>query len=170
MCLIIYKPAGVESPGRALLERAHFFNHDGCGLCSPNAFYKGLSFEKLATTAAKVGLDEPCLYHFRWATHGSVKRANCHPFFDPATGTFFMHNGVLGVYPKGDMTDSEFVFVRDIVPHLGAGLDSPDFAKAVCQVIGNSRFAFMQGRDVRLFGQWLESTDGLFFSNGRLFY
>ena len=143
MCLIIYKPAGVESPGRALLERAHFFNHDGCGLCSPNAFYKGLSFEKLAATAAKVGLDEPCLYHFRWATHGSVKRANCHPFYDPATGTFFMHNGVL---------------------------DSPDFAKAVCQVIGNSRFAFMQGRDVRLFGQWLESTDGLFFSNGRLFY
>lgn len=170
MRIIIYKPAGVEMPGRSLLTRAKKYNPHGCGLCSPSTFYKGLSFAALLKAAAKVGVDEPCLLHFRWATHGSVKRENCHPFYDEATGTYFMHNGVLSVRPPEDMTDSEYVFRRDLAPACADGLFTETLGKAVGRALEGSRFAFMQGDKVRLFGHWLEGLDGMCYSNGRLFY
>lgn len=48
--------------------------------------------------------------HFRFATHGSVRNRNCHPFRDG--DLFFAHNGVLPYPSVGDRTDSEFAFLR----------------------------------------------------------
>lgn len=167
MCIIIYKPVGVSMPSDAMLVAAHRRNPDGCGLCSPSVNYKSLDFSAFLRRAHKVRAFEPCLIHFRWATTGSVKKANCHPFYDAESGTYFMHNGVLNVHPDGDITDSEWVFRNEIASYCIGGLGTEWMREAVKDTIGASRFAFMQDGQVMLFGPWYESR-GLYFSNNQL--
>lgn len=167
MCVIIYKPAGVEIPSTEILNKAHLRNPHGCGLVSPTIQYKGLSYNSFLKHLRKCNVEEPLLIHFRFATHGSVKRSNCHPFYDTETDTYFMHNGVLRIYPKKDMTDSEYAFRNILQPYIKKyGLNSEELEKTVCQVIGYSKFAFMQGDMVRLFGDYI-NYKGCYYSNLR---
>ena len=168
MCVIIYKPAGVELPSKELLTRAQRINPHGCGLCSPTVTYKGLSFGSFLKNLNKVPKEEPLLIHFRFATQGSVRKGNCHPFYDEDTKTYFMHNGVLsGFLPHKDMTDSEQCFRWIFVPYLKKhGLESEKTKEEIKYQIGFSKFAFMQGDKVTLFGDFIY-RDGLYFSNLR---
>ena len=159
-------------PSREILNAMHRANSDGCGFCTPSMYYRGLSFDTFMQRIRQVGVDEPCIIHFRLATHGSVRRSNCHPFYDAATGTYFAHNGVLNVHPKGDWTDSETAFRRLLVPYIKRyGLDSEEVHFVIAQVRANtgSKFAFLQGDEIRLFGEY-RSYDGCLFSNLRFLY
>lgn len=168
MCVIIYKPKGIELPSIELLTKAYQRNPHGCGLVTPSIQYKGLSFESFKRHLKQCSADEPMLIHFRYATHGSVKKANCHPFYDEATDTYFMHNGVIGgIYPKGDKTDSETAFRSILVPYISRyGMHSNELTETVNQIKGFSKFAFMQNGEVTLFGDYIYQ-DGLCFSNLR---
>ncbi len=168
MCVIIYKPAGVKLPNSDILDTAYQRNPHGCGLVSPNIFYKGLSYNSFKKHLKVCSESESILIHFRFATHGSVKRSNCHPFYDAETDTFFMHNGVLnGIRPNKDRTDSECAFRWFLQPIVKKyGLHSKEMSDTVKQIMGFSKFAFMQGSDVRLFGVFLY-FDGCFYSNLR---
>lgn len=168
MCVIIYIPKGYALSDE-IIRAAHRANPHGCGLCTPTMSYKGMSIEAMLRHLHKRDIGEPCLLHFRLATHGSIKKANCHPFRDDATDTWFMHNGILNIRPKGDMTDSETAFREILAPELVYGLHSDGLRYAVKQIIGNSRFAFMQGSDVMLYGQY-EKWQGCWFSNLRFTY
>ena len=155
MCVICVKPKGVDMPTNEILKAMYKANHDGCGFCTPTKSYKGLSFASFMREIKSVSKDEPCIMHFRWATHGSVKRSNCHPFYDYQTGVWFAHNGILNVRPKKDMTDSETAFRDIFLPYIAEyGLKSDEARYTIKQVLANtsSKFAFMQGDDVQLFG------------------
>lgn len=165
MCVICVKPKGAQMPSNEIIIAMYRANHDGCGFCTPTKSYKGLSFSTFMRELKKVSVDEPCIMHFRWATHGSVKRSNCHPFYDEETRTWFAHNGVLDIVPVGDMTDSETAFRRYLVPEIaGHGLASAELKDAVKRVIGGSRFAFLQGDEIELFGNF-QYRFGCFYSN-----
>ena len=167
MCVISVIRKGVPTPPDAIIRAMHQANPHGCGFCSPTDHYKGMSLDLLLRHLHERDINEPCLMHFRLATHGSVKKANCHPFHDDATDTWFMHNGILDVTPKGDMTDSETAFRKYLVPEIQAhGLRSDNLRYAVSDIIGGSRFAFLQGEDVKLFGEY-ELWNGWLFSNLR---
>lgn len=167
MCVIIYKPAGVDKPSLDILNKARIFNPHGCGLCTPDKLYKGLSYSEFLKTYNKVSPLEPLLIHFRYATTGSVKKTNCHPFYDDNLDIQFMHNGVLNYWPSNDMTDSEFAFRHILLPNIYKyGLESKEVEIIINQVIRSSKFAFMQGDNVKLYGDWIESK-GLYFSNQR---
>lgn len=169
MCVLIYSPAGVEKPSKEIINAAHEANPHGCGIVSPSVFYKGLSFAALKKALKRVPKEEPCLIHFRLATHGSIKAANCHPF--NRNGVFFAHNGILDIEPDGDRTDSETAFDRIIYPAVALyGIDSPAVDGAVDSIIGASKFALMQGGRVRLFGQFILGQDGNLYSNMRFRY
>lgn len=163
MCVIIYKPAGVKMPSREILFGCYTVNHDGMGFCTPKSIYHTLSYQDFEKALRTVVKGEPCIIHFRWATHGSVSIENCHPF---AKGNVkFAHNGVLPVIPKGDMTDSETAFDNIIYPAIMAnGFRSEEADRIIKQTAGTSRFAIMDGRDVELFGTWYV-MDGLYYSN-----
>ena len=149
-----------------MLEIAQRFNPHGCGFCTPTKEYKGLTFRSFLKRIQEVG-DEPVLIHFRYATHGSVKRSNCHPFYDSVSDTHFMHNGVLNIYPQEDITDSEYAFRNFFVPDLRKyGLHSNELKEDIYHNIGSSRFAFMQGEEVRLYGDF-RKIDRCFYSNTR---
>lgn len=169
MCVIVYIPKNQTLPDE-ILKACHRANPHGMGMCTPSMSYRGMSIDTLLKKLHERPISEPCLLHFRLATHGSIKRANCHPFLDPTTNTWFAHNGILDIRPKGDMTDSETAFREILVPEIQAhGLRSDELRYAVKGIIGCSRFAFMQGDDVRLYGQY-EKWHGCWFSNLRFTY
>lgn len=165
MCVICVKPKGVRMPSNEIIRAMYKANHDGCGFCTPTKEYRGLSLNSFLSKIAEVSTDEPCIMHFRWATHGSVKRDNCHPFYDEISKTWFAHNGVLDILPVGDMTDSETAFRFILAPLIKShGLHSTVLKEAVRDIIGASRFAFMQGEDVVMYGNF-HSRFGCYYSN-----
>ena len=165
MCVIAYIPKGAPTLPTEIVRAMYRANPHGCGIVTPTDHYKGMSLSTLLRHLEKRDPSEPCLMHFRLATHGSVRRANCHPFHDQASDTWFMHNGVLDIIPTGDKTDSETAFREILAPEIqDHGLRSDDLRYAVRGIIGGSRFAFMQGKTVRLFGQY-ETWLGCKFSN-----
>ena len=172
MCVIAYKPKGVEMPSSEILAAMSQANSDGCGFCTPTKYYRGLSFNSFMKHVKHVGEDEPCIIHFRLATHGSVKKGNCHPFYDAEADTYFAHNGVLHIQTHKDMTDSETAFRNIFLPNIKLyGLWSDNVSFVAKQVIADngSRFAFMQGDDVRLFGKF-QYYEGCLYSNLRFLY
>lgn len=147
----------------ATLKSAYMHNPHGCGFATGKGCYKSIYFGKFAKEIEKVGRDEACIIHFRRATHGSIKTENCHPFAD--NGVYFAHNGILGVTPTNDMTDSEYAFRKYFVPIIRRyGIDSPELAIAVKKIIGWSKFAFLQGDKIKKFGHFVEIA-GCYYSN-----
>lgn len=166
MCVIIIKPAGVKMPSKEIINAAYQANPHGCGFISPSVFYKGMSFDSFKRHLKHVPDNEPCILHFRLATHGSIKRANCHPFH--RDDVWFAHNGILSIRPQGDMTDSETAFQNVIYPAIVKyGYGSEQMDNAVNRVIGYSKFAFLKGDDVKLYGDFIKQDDGCYYSNLR---
>lgn len=163
MCVIIVKPAGQQFPSDDILRRAHAYNPHGCGFASTNHHYKGMDFDKFLEHLHKVDESEACIIHMRYATHGSIKTANCHPFRD--RGVWFAHNGILPITPIGDMTDSETAFRTEIAPVIReCGFGSKDMDEIATEVAGVSRFAFLKGKDIRTYGRFFKMR-GCEYSN-----
>lgn len=167
MCVIIAKLAGQQLPPKNELRRAFAQNPDGCGFASKTMSYHSMDFEDFYQHLVKVPKSEACIIHFRWATHGSVKLENTHPFYDSETGVYFAHNGVLDLCPTKDMTDSEFAFRRVIAPAIKyGGYKSAAMKRAVESVRGGSRFAFIKDGNLSLFGNFTK-IGGCLYSNTR---
>ena len=163
MCVIIYKPAGQAMPSKEILRDCYLTNRDGIGFATPDKNFHTLSFNTFMSNIKRVKTDEPCIIHFRWATHGSVKKSNCHPFVKGDIK--FAHNGVLPIQSVNDKTDSEIAFDNIIYPVIQKnGFMSKEADRIIKKTAGSSRFAIMKGDQVELFGQWFK-YDGLLFSN-----
>jgi len=163
MCVIIIKPAGIDLPNSKILNRAGAYNPHGFGFCTNEKLYKTLSFNAFMREARKIGIDDQAIIHFRYATTGSVKRANCHPF--EKDNVFFAHNGVLNIETKNDMTDSETFFIKVVLPVIDEyGFNSRTFKKIMYKYAGFSRFAIMKDDTIRLFGNFVE-YEGCYYSN-----
>ena len=168
MCILIVKPAGVGLPPQHLLERYAQRNPHGFGYATGAKTYKTMSYKAFLREIAKEDASEAMLIHFRYATHGSKKKNNCHPFKDEATGVVFAHNGILPVQPIGDMTDSETAFRWLFQPHIAqGGIYSRALAKEVKSIIGGSKVAFINALgQIKTFGEFTE-VDGIYYSNMR---
>lgn len=168
MCVIVCKPQGVKMPSERIITACARANRDGFGFCTPDKFFKSTSFIAFEDKLQAVRIDEPCIMHFRLATHGNVMQSNCHPF--QKGDVYFAHNGILDIVPFKGKTDSETAFQSIIYPAIERyGLDSIEAKKAINSVIGYSKFAIMQGRNVRLFGSF-DDVEGCLYSNLRFAY
>jgi len=70
------------------------------------------------------------MFHARYATHGSVKIENCHPFkVNKSEKTILGHNGILPLKPaKGDDRSDTKLFAEDFLPVFGLeNLDDEKF-------------------------------------------
>ena len=165
MCVIIIKEKGVALPSNNILERAAMYNPHGFGFCTPRKMYKTLSFEAFMENIHWASKNEPCIIHFRYATTGSVKRANCHPF--KHNDIYFAHNGVLNIDTKNDMTDSETFFKGCVMPVINRfGFDSAMLKNVLGENAGWSKFALMKGSEIRTFGNF-ERIGDCYYSNSR---
>ena len=133
MCIIISKPAGVPFPSILTLRNCWERNPHGAGYAVADGgdvyirkgfmtweeFVGGINFDAL--------IDRACVFHFRFATHGSTSPGNCHPF--PVEGNLkrqkvrtdvaVAHNGIVrGVrIMKKDYSDTMSYIERRIAPY-----------------------------------------------------
>lgn len=157
MCVIIVKKAGQKIPPFNFIKACAQANPDGFGFCTPKRGFKSLNFAEFYNHLIEVDESEPCIMHFRLATHGSIMPSNCHPFYDNGTNTWFAHNGILPIQPDGDMTDSETAFRNIIVPAIAKyGYNSLKVSKTIKKIIGFSKFALLNGKKIRIFGDYVE--------------
>lgn len=171
MCILAVKKTGVRKPTTEEITNMSLNNPDGFGIAyvvnGELVVKKTFDVNDIIKINDEVITeDTPAIYHFRIATHGSVKQDNCHPFLDDNVGVAFAHNGILGIKNEKDMTDSETAFRRIFIPVIKSrGYDSDDLELAVDSVIGTSKFAFInKDGEIRHFGHF-NNDKGMLFSN-----
>ena len=119
MCIIMSKPAGIEFPDIITLRNCWDNNPHGAGYAVAyrekvhirkgfmtwEDFMESINFDQLVKYS--------CVFHFRYATHGSRSGGNCHPF--PVSGNLkqeeirtyvaIAHNGVI---PNIQITEDDY--------------------------------------------------------------
>lgn len=172
MCILIVKPAGVKVPSMQIFENCFWANKDGAGFAYSDGRKLTLSKGHMKLQDFKTALTDagdltkyPAIFHFRIATHGTVKPANTHPF-NVNDRMVAGHNGILRITPKGDLTDSETFFKYVCAPVLETcPLYSDEFSTMVSALIDSSKLAFLTDKgDIKMFGKF-EEEDGVFYSN-----
>lgn len=153
-------------PPKAILDRCARLNPHGFGFATKDRIFKTLDFEDFYKQIKTIKQYETAILHFRYATHGSIKLENCHPFRDEESGVSFAHNGILDIKPIKDMTDSETAFRTQIAPIIKAnGFQSSEFIFKNYEIIGGSRFAYINSKgEYRLYGTFVQHK-GCWYSN-----
>lgn len=165
MCVIIVCPKGVDIPSKKILEQARAINRHGSGFVSESGYFRTMDFNEFYRRLKNVDKSENVIIHLRYATHGSIKVENCHPFYNE--GVYFAHNGMLDIEPIGDMTDSETAFRTCVKDAIGRyGYESEEFDAFCNRLAGGSKFAFMNKGDIKLVGHYY-NIDGVYYSNVR---
>lgn len=170
MCLITYVPAG-KAMSEAHFRLAADDNADGIGIMSATdgvAKFVGRKSTKRALRYARrlTARGVQHAIHFRYATHGTVDRANCHPHRMP-DGGWLMHNGVLSQYagahddPRSDT--AIFCLTLDDVPAQG-GPDRSAYWEKIGSHIGGGNKLVVLHTDGRFeivnsyAGDWIEGV------------
>lgn len=173
MCIIIVKPANVSLPNVRLLLRSALHNPDGFGFATPEKVFKTTNVKQFFAELRNYATPEkPCIMHFRYATHGSVKDDNCHPFYDDESNVAFFHNGVLPYPSINDKTDSEYCFKNEILPLLRVAsndIENADFLISTTELAKGSRFAMLQNEKIVTIGNYYKHFDKCLYSNMRIF-
>lgn len=156
MCVLIVKKAGDKLPNDTILKMCYQANPDGCGFATVRGWFKSLDFQQfLRVLKRNVNVSDDCIIHFRFATHGSVKKENCHPFIDRPAGVAFAHNGVLPIISKNDKTDSEIFFRESFLPTFKKCGWNEQTENVIKNVIGGSKFAFLDKNEgLKTFGEF----------------
>lgn len=151
MCLIAYMPSGKAMPADHMVA-AHVNNNDGIGVMSSDGVHKFLGRKALkrAKRYIETLVQKKLAHaiHFRYATHGAVTAANCHPFELPNGNGWLMHNGVLNDYTaKSTREHSDTYFFAQEHVHADASLTEGDkhleYWSAVAKKIGGNKLCIM---------------------------
>jgi len=110
MCIIVFKPKGIELPDENILRRCYQNNNDGVGIAiqrdniiTIKKSLKWKTFNKYQKRNARK--EDNIIYHFRIATHGQINLQNTHPFI---------------ITRKGKEIDSDFITTeKPILAHNG---------------------------------------------------
>lgn len=177
MCLIVYAPDG-ELIERRVFDYAATQNSDGIGVMSVLGIerFVGRKSRKRAWRAIRKAATARVAYgvHFRWATHGDVNLANCHPYENGDGDTLVMHNGVLRAtsgFATKEKSDTR-VFVDYFMKAVPAPSDAvrPCFLRLITEAMGADNKFLIFHRPTGTFellnadaGFWIDSV---WYSNG----
>lgn len=185
MCHLMCAPGGVTPSAESLLN-ACSHNSDGFGwaIVSGTRVITGHSLDAELSIddflAARSRYSEgSAMFHARWATHGSIKVDNCHPFqVGSDTRTYLAHNGILGgkCIPKmGDDRSDSRKFAQSILPKWlkRNGFDSLAVKNSMNQTLaGHNKVVILTANPLYrnqhyIFGEALGTwSDGVWHSNG----
>lgn len=149
MCILSLIPRDVEVTADVEIDlyNGGTNNPDGHGwaIASDNGLMimgKSLSLDEAMDgfTKARVAHSGPALFHSRWATHGSIRVGNCHPFFvGKSHKTVLAHNGILpaAAHPGADDDRSDSaLFAEDIMPKQWKRLGRETVRQSMAEWIG----------------------------------
>lgn len=126
MCLLSFYPADV-TPDTDALSNGAYVNDDGHGFAVVAGkriiVRRGMDAERMVAEFARIRSKHrsgPALFHSRFGTHGTLTKANCHPFrIGHDSRTVLAHNGILpkSVQPKkGDKRSDTRIAAEDFLP------------------------------------------------------
>lgn len=187
MCIIVYKPAGIESPSWQVLHNCFENNQDGAGFMYVENgkvyFEKGFmswrSFKK-ALKPFKNRTDLPMAIHFRITTHGGTEKGLCHPFpltenkkelkaISGTTNVGIVHNGCISMVGKPDIGMSDTSdFIRkyaNIVITSPKWYNNPNANKVLAELIGSKMLVLSNDGHGEVVGNGWNEVDGVLFSN-----
>ena len=174
MCIAIYKPAET-APDWEAYENGMDGNPDGWGF---TAVIKGElttrvglgKFSQFKKTFEPYATGNQCMVHFRYATHGLVNFANCHPFH-VTPGLAVIHNGIVSIEPNVNKNMSDTWHFTELVLKPVAE-KHPDFF--LCPAIKflaenatlGSKFVFLRADgQYAIWGSGTTAADGHWYSN-----
>lgn len=185
-CIIISKPAGIAVPSIDTLKNCWDRNSDGAGYAIAKngvvRIHKGImTWREFAKIDFAALTPFACIFHFRWATHGSKSAGNTHPF--PVTGDMrkckraadvaIAHNGVIPRVRivKDDYSDTMSYIEKRIAPYWkeckkrGSYMFSVKASRKILLDETGSKWAFLypNGHIINV-GQGIK-VDGVWFSN-----
>jgi hypothetical protein len=181
MCIIIYKPTGKMMVDETIIETCFANNPDGAGymirefndsIKIRKGFMDVESFKNSLNRERNLENKEVVL-HFRIATHGSVKKGNCHPF--PITRSIadlrrvshnklnyaIAHNGIIQGYSsknKYNLSDT-MQLSKKLVAMIHQPLEMKKYLSGI-----HSRFIVFLPKETIITGEWIEE-DGIKYSN-----
>jgi len=171
MCIIMFKPKGVEMPDEQTIINCFENNPHGAGFMYQTK--KGMVRIKKGLMTVDSLLDElkklknkkdlNLAVHFRWATHGKTTEGQTHPF--PITGR-------ISVMEKTDLTTCSAMMHNGICSDYGDRCisDTMDFVKKhhieLVSHIKNThgKFLVMTGDEIGIYGSF-EVYGGCLYSN-----
>lgn len=162
MCMLSFIPAGKSLCDTTVtsLYNGGVANRDGYGWAiasSRGLILMGRSLD-LDTAleqfiVARSKDDGDAMFHSRYATHGSVRLGNCHPFLvGNSHKTVLGHNGVLpkSVQPRnGDDRSDTAIMAAELLPSQYRRLDRPRTRKALSDYCGRGNKLLILTVDTR---------------------
>lgn len=185
MCIIAIKPAGQELFPVETIKTMYTNNKDGAGYCytlnGKVKIRKGfMTVNSLLASLRTVPnpTETPMILHFRIGTHGKNIASNTHPFpvsdsvealqaTKVKTSLAMVHNGVIGVSPRADISDT-MEYILTVVKPLQQL--NPDFYKteqgiSILATTCKSKLAFLDGQGVITTVGDFKEVDGYLYSN-----
>ena len=186
MCIIAYKPEGVDVLTKNTLRECFRRNSDGAGFawwdraqatwCVKKGFMKWTDFW---SAFRDMGFTKDDVYacHFRIGTSGNKDEGNCHPFplaleYNEMRQTEFssdrviFHNGVVGI---GDGIASDTMeHIKSYLTPLSKYIFEDDAMFEIFREYLQSnkcRWLLLTKESIFKFGTWHEDFGGAFFSN-----
>lgn len=181
MCIIVYKPIDTQLPDEEILKECFSSNPHGAGFmyrdqnASKIQIKKGFMTFKALESALSALSDISSLdlvIHFRYATHGSQKPGNCHPFpIDPSVKALrklsivsergMVHNGInslfSGIKNRADLSDS--AMLAKYISRLG--ITDPLIKSALSD---HGKYILMDSDNTQMIGLFI-SDNGCYYSN-----
>lgn len=183
MCVIAVKTKDTPIDKQALewLENCWWDNPDGAGFMYSTGdnvrIVKGfMEIDELLDAINEYQLDnKTVVFHFRWATHGTVCAANTHPFplsdklkdlqaTDTIVPLAMVHNGIVNQVKTYKGMSDTMVFAKDFLAPLGNRIFHKPTQKLIGLLAGGNKFAFMSGDKLSLVGSFIKEP-GWYFSN-----
>lgn len=179
MCLLILASPN-KTPKKSELNCACDNNPDGFGfafhlgdkIITGHSLNKNNAIKRFFKLREKYP-ESYALFHARYATTGSVKIENCHPYNIGNKNSVLAHNGVLPIKPEnGDDRSDTKIFAEDYLTELGLeNLDNPEFFADIEKFCSGSKLVIFTTETKMKYGVYVinehlgHKKNGVWYSN-----
>lgn len=185
MCIILYKPKGIELPNDCVIEECFNNNPDGAGIMFRQnndkiKITKGfMILSELYNVLNNIDnvIDTDLVIHFRFATQGKICPENCHPFpitnkvkelkaIEIESNIGLVHNGVIPFcsnYKRNTLSDTQ-IFIKDYLSKIPVKQFRNSAITNLIYEATNSKFIIMTEQKTILIGKFIEENS-IFYSN-----
>ncbi len=168
MCLIIHKPTADSIIPEFIIDNAERINPDGFGIVytDTNECVRTMDYE---TARELISAERPFVAHYRYATRGTINKANCHPYIVNSSTEMRGVDGIVRLFSNGtvaDLGDDKLCDTKVVAQMLKR---IPDEHWEDVLSMTDTRFAICSTFGVERHGEWHE-RDGIYFSKANCFH
>lgn len=186
MCVICYKPMGVQFPSKTKIKTMFKNNPNGAGFMysdGKNVYIKKgfmtLGEFNAELNKVKAHIEYPFVLHFRITTNGGTSKGLTHPFplsadvkeltaVKATTNVGIAHNGIIPMtdYAQKGVSDTAEFIRRYMTKLIRSETDIDGDILDIIEECINSKMAILTASsDVHLIGKFVQDGNGVYYSN-----